>query len=445
MRTIAWLTLALAQASAPAADGAPNVVFLLADDLGYGDLGAYGHPHARTPNLDRLAAEGTRFRQFMVAGITCCPSRTGFMTGRFPARYPTYPANGGFAGRPTVTELLKSAGYATGHFGKWHIGPDTKPGTYGIDVISSAAGGKRDERGRDAAVYDEAIRFIEQNRDRRFYVNVWGHMTHFPVDAPAAYEEKFKDLKADPADYPEPMRAKFKARSALGDVQAGLRNYLGELLALDESVGRLLKRLDELGLREKTLVVFSSDHGPDDGQGEGGRKDGRPGDLNMMGSAGELRGGKHSPYEGGVRVPFILRWPGRVPAGRVDEASVVGGVDWLPTLGALAGAKPAAADLDGEDVSAAWLGRSVHVRSKPLFWKTSNPNSDVALRDGDWKIHVPGRKRGEVELYDLSKDPGERENLAARRPEVAASLRAKVEAWNASLPKEYLKTADRDD
>jgi N-acetylgalactosamine-6-sulfatase len=129
----------------------------------------------------------------------------------------------------------------------------------------------------------------------------------------------------------------------------------------------------------------------------------------------------------------------------VDETSVTSGMDWLPTIGAVAGVKVDGADLDGEDVSAAWMGRAEHVRAKPLFWKTSNPNSEIALRDGAWKLHVPGRRRSEVELYDLSKDPAERENLAARHPDVVASLRAKVDAWSATLPKEYIKTADKDD
>src|SRR4051812_32308281 len=177
--------VALGAAPAVAAEGTkPNIVFLLADDLGYADLKCYGHPYARTPNLDRLASEGTRFEQFYMSGITCCPSRTGLMTGKFPATFREYPAGFGFGTRVTITELLKPQGYATGHFGKWHIGPKTAPGTYGIDAInasnSDAPDRKRqDGRGRDAHIVDDAIAFIEQHRGGPFYVNVWGHISHF--------------------------------------------------------------------------------------------------------------------------------------------------------------------------------------------------------------------------------------------------------------------------
>jgi N-acetylgalactosamine-6-sulfatase len=319
-------------APSPAVAQRPNIVFLLADDLGYGDLGCYGHPYARTPNIDRLAAEGTKFMQFYVTGVTCCPSRTGFMTGKFPATFATYPADGGFGGRVTVTKLLKRAGYATGHFGKWHIGPETKPGTYGIDRINVAGGSKRDGRGRDAPIYDDAIAFIEAHKDRPFYVNVWGHVTHHPVNPPAAYVERFRGLAVRETDFPPPMRAKFAtAKARGGDLDATMRSYLANVASLDDAVGRLLKRLDALGLRENTIVVFSSDHGspaipteerPQDRPRRRKRPEqagGTDGDhfalsLNLMGSNGHLRGGKHGMYEGGVRVPFIVRWPGRVPA-----------------------------------------------------------------------------------------------------------------------------------
>jgi N-acetylgalactosamine-6-sulfatase len=430
----------LAAPARPEAEDRPNIVFLFADDLGFGDLACTGHPYARTPNLDRLAADGTRFTQFAVTGVTCCPSRTGIMTGKFPATYATYPANGGFGDRVTVTELLKNAGYATGHFGKWHIGPETKPGTYGIDAVEVSGGGHRDDRGRDAAVYDDAIRFIEANKDRPFYVNVWGHSTHHPVNPPKSFSDRFKDVAIKETDFAPPMREKFatvKARG--GDPAAALRNYLGDVLALDDAVGRLLKRLDELGLRKKTLVVFSSDHGspfPKEAGVERG--------MNLMGYNGGLRGGKHGMYEGGVRVPFIVRWPDHVPAGRVDSKSLISGIDWLPTICALAGAGPVPGGLDGEDVSKAWLGGD-HVRSKALFWKISNPRADVGLRDGRWKLICPHRKKGEVELYDLEADPTESRNVAEGNPDVVNRLRAAAEAWNATLPASYEKTDDKDD
>ena len=446
-----------AESVAPGESSRPNIVFLFADDLGYGDLGCYGHPYAQTPHIDRLAQEGTRFTQFYVTGVTCCPSRTGFMTSRFPARFATYPAVGGFGDRVTVTELLKKAGYATGHFGKWHIGPEIKPGTYGIDTIQVRGGSKQDERGRDAAIYDDAIRFIEANKDRPFYVNIWGHITHHPVDPPASYAARFRALKVDPADFAPPMREKFavcKARG--GDVDTAMRNYLGDVASLDDSVGRLLTRLDDLGLRDKTIVVFSSDHGspaiPTAAQeNKRARKKNRSRKaaedraalaLNLMGYNGPFRGGKHGMDEGGVRVPFIVRWRGSVPAGRVDGESVISGIDWLPTLCRIAGVKIGNSDFDGEDVSRSWRGE-VHTRTKPLFWKTSAPGSPAGLRDGRWKLIHPTRRRGEVELYDVTKDPTETTNVAGEHPAVVKTLSANIQAWTATLPKEYKKAEDK--
>jgi len=453
--TIVILSTASAAVFATDASRPPNVVFLFADDLGFSDPHCYGHPYARTPNIDRLAREGTRFTQFYVTGVTCCPSRTGFMTSRFPARFATYPANGGFGDRVTITELLHRTGYATGHFGKWHIGPEMKPGTYGIDVtpITEERPRKRhNTRGRDAPIYDEAIRFIEQHADRPFYVNVWGHSTHHPVNPPQSCVDRFQDLVVREADFPEPMREKFAlAKSLGGDVNVAMRNYLGELSALDDDIGRLLTRLDELGLAQQTIVVFSSDHGSPSPKPPGQNAKNKPTNadqeqfrLNLMGFNGNLSGGKHGMEEGGVRVPFIIRWPGRVPAGRVDEQSVTSGIDWLPTLCRLAGVAINAADFDGEDVSAAWLG-GTHVRSNPLLWKTSNPKSEMGIRDGNWKLHHPNRHRGEVELYDVVADPTEAHNVAAQHPEIVQRLSKLVEQWNATLPTEYLKTGDKDD
>ena len=191
----------------------PNIVFLLADDLGGGDLHCYGHPYSRTPNIDTLARDGTRFTQFYATGATCCPARTGLMTSKFPASYPAYPANGGFADRVTITELLKEHGYATGHFGKWHIGADETPGTYGIDFIGlgkEEVGERKkkiaDDRGRDAHIYDDAIQFIENHKDRPFYVNVWGHISHNPVNPVDPWVKRWSGLKVNDSDFPTDAR-----------------------------------------------------------------------------------------------------------------------------------------------------------------------------------------------------------------------------------------------
>ena len=458
-----WLLLAvvLAHLSAlKAADNAvdrPNIIFLLADDAGYADFGCYGHPYARTPNIDKLAADGTRFTQFYATGVTCCPTRTGLMTSKWPASYSTYPANGGFADRVTITELLHQHGYATGHFGKWHIGPEdqTKSGTYGIDVISAATGAakKKNTAGRDAPIYDAAIQFIEQHKDGPFYINVWGHVSHHRVDPPKSYIDKFKDLMVDESKFAQPMREKFAlCRELGGDVSEHMRAYLADIHSLDEDVGRLLKRLDELGLRDNTIVVFSSDQGSapirDEGKKSSGGKDASDKDkvrLNAMGYNGIYRGGKHGMFEGGVRVPWIVRWPGHVPANRVDEKSVISGADFLPTLCAITGVKISASDFDGEDTSAAWFGKSEHVRTKPLLWKTSSVNSDASIRDGQWKLIYPTRKnKAELALYDIENDPSENENIVSRHPDVVKKLSSKVQSWVDTLPKDYIKTDDND-
>ncbi len=345
---IAVILLAPLAALPAAAPAEPNIIFILVDDMGWNDLRCYGHPYAKTPNIDKLAGEGTRFQQCYATGVTCCPSRTGFMTSKFPATYAKYPANGGFGDRVTITELLHKQCYATGHFRKWHIGGGAKSGTYGIDEVGSedgegggkkkakrAGGGGGVVRGRDAHIYDEAIRFIEKHKGGPFYINIWDHIPHHPVNPSPAVIEAFGPLQVDESKF---------------------------------------------------------------------------------------RGGKHNQYEGGVRIPFIVRWPGHVPAGRVDEKSVISGADWLPTLCAITGTKINASDFDGEDASAAWLGKAALTRTKPLLWKTSAPNSEGAIRDGQWKLHHPNSRRGELALYDITTDPGERTNLVKQHPDIVKQL-----------------------
>ncbi len=440
-------SLILAYPMALAGDGTqPNIVFLLADDLGGSDLRCYGHPYSRTPNIDSLARDGTRFTQFYATGATCCPARTGLMTSRFPATFAVYPEAGGFAKHLTITELLEKHGYATGHFGKWHIGPNESPGTYGIHEINSRAGNRRsrlsrpvrrsDPRGRDAGVYDDAIAFIERHKDTPFYVNVWGHISHHPVDPVEPLVERWRDLTVKQRDFSPPMQDKFKAiRKAGGDVDDAMRRYLADVESLDDSVGRLLAKLDALGLRENTIVVFNTD------QGAAMNETDRGGDrMTLMGYNGPFRGGKHTHLEGGIRVPWIIRWPGHVPAGRVDHESVLSGVDWLPTLCRITGITIRAADFHGEDTSAAWLGKAPHVRTKPLFWRTSNPNAESFMRADRWKLLLPSRTwAGSLELYDIVADPTESTNLANTRPEVVKRLAPHLTAWVNSLPTSYIK------
>lgn len=441
MRLLTCLFLCLSALAVPVyADDQrpPNIVFMFADDLGYGDLGCYGHPYMQTPNLDRLAEQGTRFTQAYVTGITCNPSRTGYMTGKFPASFARYTADFGFGKRITITELLKEKGYATGHFGKWHIGPVKKNGTYGIDRIAS---GKRSaELGRDAGLYGEAINFIRENKDKPFYINVWGHITHYPVNPPAHFAERFKDETVDLDKFGPTMQEKYRNVKQLGkDFDAGMRNYLGDVASLDDMVGQLLKALDEEGLADNTIVVFSSDHGAAPVKLNKKDVDNDPDfSANMLGSAGPFRGGKHTTLEGGVRVPFIIRWPGKVPANKVDEDSVISGIDWLPTLCSIAGIEIDADDFDGEDVSAAWLGKQAHERVKPLFWRNSAKGAAITMRMGQWKLFF-ARKGREVQLFDLNEDPLEQDDLAEQHPKVVKQMREQAEAWAATLPKDYKK------
>jgi N-acetylgalactosamine-6-sulfatase len=233
----------------------PNIVFIFADDLGFSDLGCYGHPYAKTPALDRLAAEGTRFTQFYVTGVTCCPSRTGLMTGLFPARFQKYPAGHGFGGCVTITDLLQKRGYRTGHFGKWHIGPETD-GVYGIDEYAGGEKTKGTPRGRDAGLFDEAIKFIKSSSgDKPFYVNIWGHITHYPVNAHPQLVEQFKDVVVSRQDFSKTMQHKFdECLSIGGDLNTCMRHYLGDVYSLDMNVARVLKTIDDLPLRDVALT-----------------------------------------------------------------------------------------------------------------------------------------------------------------------------------------------
>jgi len=430
----------------------PNFVFIFADDLGYGDLGCYGHPYARTPHLDRLASEGTRFTHAYVTGATCCPSRTGLMTGRYPARFERYMADYGFGDCVTITELLKEAGYRTGHVGKWHIGPTTKPGVYGLDWTPESSSISRSserisEHGRDGYVFDQAIEFLEHLDDQPFYLNVWGHISHFPVDPHERFAKRFDDVTVDESLFSAPMREKFdQCRELGGNVTECMRKYLGDVASLDDDVGRLLKRLDELGLRDNTIVVFASDQGPapvisnalPGSKQDNRRPERREYARNMLGSMQPFRGGKHTFLEGGVHTPFIIRWPDKVPAGRVNDTSVISMIDWLPSIGKLVGIERVPDDLDGEDVSDIWLG-ATRTRTTPLFWRLSSTRAQTVVRDGNWKYVEPASSRGPGELYDVSKDIMEANNVADQHPDIVKRLQKTVTAFEAELPTRYVK------
>jgi N-acetylgalactosamine-6-sulfatase len=428
----------------------PNIIFILADDLGWGDLGCYGHPHIKTPHLDRLAREGTLFTHFYVNGSVCSPSRCAFFTGQYPARHRIH---GHYSTRaqneargmsnwlepavPNVARLLRDAGYATAHVGKWHLGNNAGgPATekYGFDFVGttevgSAAGPPGDPhfRARSTALFvDEALRFVDAHKAGPFYLQLWTLVPHATLN---------------PTD--EQMRpyAQFRAGGRNFAHASAAEIFYASVTDLDAQIGRLVAGLEKRGLAQNTLVFFSSDNGPEDIHV---RNAGHSG----IGSAGPFRGRKRSLYEGGVRTPGIAWWPGHVPAGRVENEAVVAGVDWLPTICRLAGATvPADHRLDGEDTSDVLLGKS-RPRGKPLVWEWRfrvlgepfHHSPMLAIREGPWKLLLnPDRSR--LELYDIPRDPTELANLADKHPQIVERLAAQALAWQRELPPGPLEPA----
>jgi N-acetylgalactosamine-6-sulfatase len=434
----------------------PNFVFILSDDMGWGDLPSFGHRsqiayggwivrgELQMPNLDKMSRQGMRFTQFYEAQPVCSPSRCGLLTGQFPNRLGihdylfTHELNKARGmpdfldpKTPTVTGLLQKSGYATAHFGKWHLGtieqmggaigdPNTpKPEAYGIDKYDTGIHGPDGRVRSSEVIADETIEFIEKNKDASFYINTWVYDPHSPLHPTEEMMAPYKDLSP-----------------GWGDHKGALQVYYAVLTNLDKHIGRILDTLDRLRLSENTVVVFSSDNGPENSiipftSHYGGAP-----------SVGPFRGEKRSLYEGGIRLPLIVQWPGKVPAGKVDNSTVIGGVDYLPTVCHLAGVElPAKAAFDGEDVSGAFLGRPI-IRKKPLMWEWREPvygsilnNAPMlAIREGKWKLLMnPDRSR--IELYDIPSDPSEVDNLADREPAVVRRLSRQVLAWQMTLPK----------
>ncbi|MDB6125208.1 MAG: arylsulfatase family protein [Pedosphaera sp.] len=419
----------------------PNIIFLLTDDMGYGDVGCYGGKFVPTPNIDQLAKDGTRFTQFYAASPVCSPSRTGYLTGMYPARWRITNYLQTRAGNraceqadfldskaPSIARTLKEAGYATAHIGKWHMGggrdvTNAPPfSAYGFDEHVSTYESPEPEPDitahnwiwspddkvkrwdRTAYFVDKTLDFLRRHKDKPCYVNLWPDDVHTPW-VPSGT----KDLKDN-----EDRQAKFHA----------------VLAEYDKQVGRLLAGLKELGLEENTLIVFASDNGP----------------LPTFGGAraGGLRGSKISLYEGGVRMPFIVRWPGHTPAGRVDEKTVMCGVDLFPSFCAVAKAPmPKNAKYDGEDFSKTFSGKSV-TRKQVLHWEYGRNSSfgypkgrdrspNVSVRDGNWKLLINADGTG-AELYDLSKDRNEETNLAEANTKVTKRLSKIALDWRKSLP-----------
>jgi uncharacterized sulfatase len=435
----------------------PNIVMVFIDDMGWGDFSCFGNRDASTPNVDRLAKEGLRFSQFYVNAPICSPSRCALTTGQYPQRWriTSYLNNRADNARrgvanwldpeaPTLARILRDHGYATGHFGKWHLGgqrdvDDAPPITaYGFDAsLTNFEGlgakllpltqrpGEREpgriwadaerlgkpvtwmQRSQITTGYlDAAIAFIDEAaaKQQPFYVNLWPDDVHSPFWPPV---DKWAEGKR------------------------GL--YLSVLQEMDRQLGKLFDHVRESpALRESTLVLVCSDNGPEPGAG----------------SAGPFRGGKTRLYEGGIRSPLVVWGPGRIAEerwGTHNETSILAAFDLVPSLLALTGATaPKEVKFDGEDVSATLLGRSTASRTAPLYWRRPpdrknsppalpDPQPDLAVRDGDWKL-LCNYDGSQPELYDLASDRAERTNLADQQPAIAQRLAAAAVAWHRSMP-----------
>jgi len=434
----AGMLLASPAVSGQAKPPPPNIVFFLCDDLGYGDLGCFGSKAIKTPHLDRLAAEGLRLTDYYAASPVCSPSRAGLMTGRNPNRLDIrdwIPANSGIYLKPeevTVAKLLKSAGYRTGLFGKWHLnsrfnGIEPTPGDHGFDdwlaTQNNAAPTHQDptnfvRNGKRAGpmqgnsstiVVDEAIRFIREAKDRPFAAFVTFHAPHEQVAVPPEWSARYPNVD-------DPNRA----------------IYYGSVSLVDHEVGRLTALLDELKLRENTLVTFTSDNGPETLKRY-------PAGVHSYGSPGPLRGMKLHVTEGGIRVPAIVRWPARIRPGRVSSEPVTG-LDVLPTLCELAGVKPPSdRPLDGASFTPVFEGKGIR-RSGPLYWQYDMALGEpwqVAVRQGPWKL-LGSAKLDRFALYNLEADPGEKQDLSAAHPDrverLAGEMRRLYHEINGRMP-----------
>lgn len=441
-----------------AAPARPNIIMVFIDDMGWGDFSCFGNPDAKTPNIDRLAAEGLRFEQFYVNYPICSPSRCALTTGQYPQRWriTSFLNNRADNDRrgvaqwldpkaPTLPRILKQAGYATGHFGKWHLGgqrdvDDAPPiSDYGLeetltnfegmgakllpmtlkpgDVEPGRIWGDAERLGGPviwmqrseitSGFVNAAVPFINRAvaAGKPFYVNLWPDDVHGPWWPPVA---KWGD-------------------------GSKRRLYLSVLEEMDRQFGRLFDHIRNTpALRDNTLILICSDNGPDVGAG----------------SAGPFRGTKATLYEGGVRSPLVVWGPGLVAkdkAGTKNDTSVFAAFDLAPSLLAIAGvSQPADVTFDGENLAPVLLGKSVASRQAPIFWRRppdrktaygSGPLPDLSVRDGEWKLlcDYDGSK---PELYNLARDRGETTNLAVKNPDVVSRLTQAVLAWNQSLPQD---------
>ncbi len=426
---------ALCLSSAAESSARPNIILIFCDDLGYADIGPFGSEKHRTPNLDRMAAEGRKFTTFYVTSGVCTPSRASLMTGCYPqrvglhenetGRWVLFPGNsrGLSPKETTMAEMLKASGYATAIVGKWHLGdqPEFLPTRHGFDYyfgipfsndmgqtsrlknrypplplmrMEKVIEEEPDQRLLTQRYTGEAIRFIEQNKAKPFFLYLPHTMPHWPQFSSERFAGK-------------------SANGKWGDT----------VEEIDWSTGEILKALKQNGIDEKTLVVFMSDNG---------------GAIRHGASNKPLKAGKGSTWEGGQRVPFLIRWPGTIPAGTASDEMVTS-MDLLPTFAILAGAQaPTDREIDGKDISNVLLNRQGKSPHDRFFYHQAN--NLRAVRAGKWKLYVgPIGKRGEQKvqttLFNLNADIGEKINRAAQHPHVVKRLRGYMNAFETELGK----------
>ncbi|MGC6459342.1 MAG: sulfatase-like hydrolase/transferase [Akkermansiaceae bacterium] len=405
----------------------PNVIVIFTDDQGSVDLNCYGAKDLATPHMDALAKRGVRFTQFYAAAPVCSPSRVGLLTGRTP-QHGGLNGNVGLdsKGMPTeqvtIAEELKKAGYATAHIGKWHLGhhKETIPNGQGFDYSFGHLVGcidnyshffywsgpnKHDLWRNGKEVFHngeffpdlmvvEAEQFIEANKEKPFFIYFAMNTPHYPYQGDPKWLEHYKD-----SPYPRNLYAAF-------------------LSTMDERIGRLIKKVDNAGLKEDTIIVFQSDHGASkEVRAHGGG-----------GSAGPYRGAKFSLYEGGIRVPAIISWPGKLPEDQV-RGQLGTGCDWYPTILELCGVKSSGHKLDGRSLVPVIRSTDQASPHQAFYWKSGR---STAVREGRWKLILTGNK---VELYDLFVDPGESKNLVDSKEKEVARLKKLSTAYWQSLPR----------
>jgi arylsulfatase A len=440
---VAGLAATSTRAVVAASARKPNVIVILTDDQGSADAGCYGAVDLKTPAIDALARRGVRFTQFYAAAPVCSPSRAGLLTGRYPLRAGVpnnVSSTRGDAGMPaseaTIAEMLRRAGYATAHVGKWHLGftPETMPVNQGFDHSFGHMGGcidnyshffywqgpNRHDLWRDGVevqrpgrffpdlMLEEATRFIAANRDRQFFLYFAMNLPHYPYQGDPERLDEYSGLA-----YPRNLYAAFVA-------------------TLDQRIGRLTAKVDELGLTKDTIVIFQSDngHSTEERAHFGG------------GSAGPYRGAKFSLFEGGMRVPAVVSWPGHIPAGAVRN-QLAHACDWLPTIAEFCGATPPNPDIDGASLAPVIASAAAPSPHRVVHWQVGRgPTAEWAVRRGDWKlignVQDPGAKTpltrdDALFLSDLSGDVSENRNHARERPDVVRELRELHEGWLRSL------------